>query len=114
MGERGVGGEGKVERVVKAYVDLERELDDLERKVGELKGALMALARKEARRAREELLKEEKERGEELLRRARKEAEEEGDAILKKAEGEVEELKARFEELKGEVVKLVAEELLGT
>ena len=47
------------------------------------------------------------------MRRARKEAEEEGDAILKKAEGEVKELKARFEELKGEVVKLVAEELLG-
>lgn len=103
----------KVQKAISTLQKLEKELEEVEKWVVEAKRALLTLASAEGERAMTEALNEANILVQEKLEMARVEAEKEAEEILKKSKTELIELRARIDRSLEKAVDLAVKVILG-
>jgi len=102
-----------VQKAISTLQKLEKELEEVEKWVVEAKRALLTLASAEGERAMTEALNEANILVQEKLEMARVEAEKEAEEILKKSKTELIELRARIDRSLEKAVDLAVKVILG-
>jgi len=102
-----------VQEAISALEKLEKELDEVEKWVGEAKRVLLTLAAAEGERAMTEALNEANTLVQEKLEKVRVEAEKEAEGILQKSKTELIELKAKIDRSIEKAVELAVKAILG-